>query len=188
MASTVPGTITAFRRRIAPHGPILAVLSLSGLLNGWALANVGWGNAYYSAAVRSMMHSWHNFVFASFEPGGFVSVDKPPLSLWVQTISAKVFGFNQMSLLVPQAVAGVLSVCLKTACEHADRGQHDTVIAEPRVGRAARPGHIDDGAHAVDERHDVHGPAPGAHGKRAGRLPAHGTTVCTSNFPGSPRL
>ena len=109
-ASTVPGTITAFRRRIAPHGPILAVLSLSGLLNGWALANVGWGNAYYSAAVRSMMHSWHNFVFASFEPGGFVSVDKPPLSLWVQTISAKVFGFNQMSLLVPQAVAGVLSV------------------------------------------------------------------------------
>ncbi len=95
---------------MAPHGPILAVLSLSGLLNGWALANVGWGNAYYSAAVRSMMQSWHNFVFASFEPGGFVSVDKPPFSLWVQTISAKLFGFNQMSLLVPQAIAGVLSV------------------------------------------------------------------------------
>ena len=98
------------RRLIAPHGPILSVLGLSALLNGWALANVGWGNAYYSAAVRSMMQSWHNFVFASFEPGGFVSVDKPPLSLWVQTISAKVFGFSQMSLLIPQAVAGVLSV------------------------------------------------------------------------------
>ena len=109
-ASTVPASFAALRRRIAPHLPILAMLSLSGLLNGWALANVGWGNAYYSAAVRSMMQSWHNFVFASFEPGGFVSVDKPPLSLWVQTISAKVFGFNQMSLLVPQAVAGVLSV------------------------------------------------------------------------------
>lgn len=47
-------------------------------------------------------------MFASFEPGGLVSVDKPPLSLWVQTISAKVFGFNQMSLLVPQAIARVL--------------------------------------------------------------------------------
>ncbi len=108
--SIVPASIAVLRRRLAPHGPILAVLSLSGLLNGWALANVGWGNAYYSAAVRSMMQSWHNFVFASFEPGGFVSVDKPPLSLWVQTISAKVFGFNQMALLVPQAIAGVLSV------------------------------------------------------------------------------
>ena len=108
--STLPASFAALRRRMAAHGPILAVLSLSGVLNGWALANVGWGNAYYSAAVRSMMQSWHNFVFASFEPGGLVSVDKPPLSLWVQTISAKVFGFNQMSLLVPQAIAGVLSV------------------------------------------------------------------------------
>lgn len=109
-ASGVSTAIAAFRRRMAPHGPIAAVLSLSALLNGWALANVGWGNAYYSAAVRSMMQSWHNFAFASFEPGGFVSVDKPPLSLWVQTISAKVFGFNQLALFVPQAVAGVLSV------------------------------------------------------------------------------
>ena len=97
-------------RRIAPHGPILGVLTLSGVLNGWALATVGWGNAYYSAAVRSMTQSWHNFVFASFEPGGFVAVDKPPLSLWVQTLSARVFGFHPLSLLVPQAVAGVLSV------------------------------------------------------------------------------
>ncbi len=109
-SSTLPASVAAIRRRVAARGPILAVLSLSGVLNGWALTNVGWGNAYYSAAVRSMMQSWHNFVFASFEPGGFVSVDKPPLSLWVQTISAKVFGFNQMSLLVPQAIAGVLSV------------------------------------------------------------------------------
>ena len=111
-ASKRPEAIAAVLRRMAPHVPILAVLGLAGVLNGWALANVGWGNAYYSAAVRSMMQSWHNFVFASFEPGGFVAVDKPPLSLWVQTISAKVFGFNQLSLLVPQAVAGVLSVWL----------------------------------------------------------------------------
>jgi 4-amino-4-deoxy-L-arabinose transferase-like glycosyltransferase len=96
--------------RLAPHGPILGILSLSAILNCWALGSEEWGNAYYSAAVRSMMQSWHNFVFASFEPGGFVSVDKPPLSLWVQTISAKVFGFHPMSLLVPQALAGVLSV------------------------------------------------------------------------------
>ena len=86
------------------------ILALSALLNSWALGNVGWGNAYYSAAVRSMSQSWHNFVFASFEPGGFVSVDKPPLSLWVQTISVKLFGFRPLALLIPQAIAGVLSV------------------------------------------------------------------------------
>jgi 4-amino-4-deoxy-L-arabinose transferase-like glycosyltransferase len=96
--------------RFAPHGPIIGILSLSAVMNSWALGSVGWGNAYYSAAVRSMMQSWHNFVFASFEPGGFVSVDKPPLSLWVQTISARIFGFRPMSLLVPQALAGVLAV------------------------------------------------------------------------------
>lgn len=110
LARKLPGTQTTSWPRLAPHAPIVAVLSLSGVLNGWALGTVGWGNAYYSAAVRSMTQSWHNFVFASFEPGGFVSVDKPPLSLWVQTLSAKVFGFRPMALLVPQAIAGVLSV------------------------------------------------------------------------------
>ena len=103
-----PGTrsLARFRERL----PIVSVLGLSAVLNSWALSDVGWGNAYYAAAVRSMMQSWHNFFFASFEPGGFVSVDKPPLSLWVQTISAKVFGFHQLSLLIPQAAAGVASV------------------------------------------------------------------------------
>ncbi len=90
--------------------PLVAILTLSAVLNSWALSNAGWGNAYYSAAVRSMSQSWHNFVFASFEPGGFVSVDKPPLSLWVQTLSVKLFGFRPLALLIPQAVAGVLAV------------------------------------------------------------------------------
>jgi 4-amino-4-deoxy-L-arabinose transferase-like glycosyltransferase len=32
---------------------------------------------------RSMASSWHNFLYASFDPAGFVSVDKPPLALWI---------------------------------------------------------------------------------------------------------
>src|SRR5919199_2984273 len=43
---------------------------------------------------------------------GFVTVDKPPLGLWIQAASAYLFGFNGLSLLVPQALAGVLSVAL----------------------------------------------------------------------------
>ena len=41
-----------------------------------------------------------------------VSVDKAPLGLWVQAASAKVFGFSGLSLLVPEALAGVLSVAV----------------------------------------------------------------------------
>ena len=57
-----------------------------------------------------------SFFFVSFDPGGFVTVDKPPLGLWVQTASAALFGPEKenggISLLLPQAVAGVLSVLL----------------------------------------------------------------------------
>ena len=59
-----------------------------------------------------MLLSWHNFFFASFDPGGLVSVDKPPLALWVETASAKLFGFSSASILLPEALAGVASVGL----------------------------------------------------------------------------
>src|SRR5947209_4515767 len=69
-------------------------------------------STYYPPAVRSMMDNWHNFFFASYDPGGFVTIDKPPLGFWLQVFSAKLFGFTPFSVLLPQAVAGVLSVIL----------------------------------------------------------------------------
>lgn len=59
-----------------------------------------------------MLTSWHNFFYASFEPGGAVSVDKPPLGLWLQAISAYFLGMNGFALALPQALAGVLSIPL----------------------------------------------------------------------------
>src|SRR5437660_8255100 len=59
-----------------------------------------------------MMDNWHNFFFASYDPGGFVSIDKPPVGFWLGVASAKLFGFNAVSILLPQALAGVLSVLL----------------------------------------------------------------------------
>jgi 4-amino-4-deoxy-L-arabinose transferase-like glycosyltransferase len=85
---------------------------LAGALNLWALSRNGWANDYYSAAARSMNASWHNFLFASFDPQGVMTVDKPPLALWIQTLSVKLFGFHSLSLLVPQALMGVASVAL----------------------------------------------------------------------------
>ena len=91
---------------------IAPVLALSATLNSWALTSVGWGNGYYSAAVHSMSKSWKAFLFAGFDRAGFVTVDKPPFSLWVQTLSVRVFGFSKPAILIPQLVGGTLAVWL----------------------------------------------------------------------------
>jgi 4-amino-4-deoxy-L-arabinose transferase-like glycosyltransferase len=101
-----------------PHGSrftyiaLGAILLLAVFLHFFRLDQEGFANLYYAATVQSMLTSWHNLFFASFDPGGFVTVDKPPLGLWIQAASAFVFGFNGVWLLLPQAIAGVLSVAL----------------------------------------------------------------------------
>src|SRR4051812_7034768 len=90
---------------------LAAVLILSAFLNLFRLTSEGYANEYYSAGVKNMLTSWHNFFFVSFD-AGFVTVDKPPLGLWIQAASAELFGFHGWSLLLPQALAGVLSVAL----------------------------------------------------------------------------
>ncbi len=97
--------------RLGPHHLALAgVLALSAVVNVHRLSQNGYGNIFYSAGVKSMLRSWHNFFFVSFDPGGLIMVDKPPLGLWVQARSAKLFGFTPLSLLLPEAILGVLSV------------------------------------------------------------------------------
>jgi len=59
-----------------------------------------------------MLQSWHNVFIVSFDPGGFVTIDKPPLGFWLQAGSAEIFGFHGWSLLLPEALAGVGSVAL----------------------------------------------------------------------------
>ena len=59
-----------------------------------------------------MTTSWSNFLFGAFDQAGVMTVDKPPLALWVQAASAKVFGFSSLSMLVPQALMGVAAVGL----------------------------------------------------------------------------
>lgn len=67
---------------------------------------------FYDAAVRSMSLSWHNFFFGAFEPSGSVSIDKPPLDLWLQVISVKLLGFSSTTLKLPEVFAGTASVPL----------------------------------------------------------------------------
>jgi 4-amino-4-deoxy-L-arabinose transferase-like glycosyltransferase len=67
---------------------------------------------FYDAAVRSMGLSWHNFFFGAFEPGGSVSIDKPPVDLWLQVASVKLLGFSATTLKLPEALAGIAAVPL----------------------------------------------------------------------------
>jgi 4-amino-4-deoxy-L-arabinose transferase-like glycosyltransferase len=103
------GRAVALRR---PRPELVGLIVLAGMLNLWALSRNGWANAYYSAAVRSMSSSWHDFLFASLDKSGVMTVDKPPLSLWVQSLSVRIFGYHPLSVLVPEALMGVASVVL----------------------------------------------------------------------------
>lgn len=94
---------------------LIGVLLLAFGLRLWGLAQNGWGAEYYTAAVRSMLQDRHNFFFAAFDPAGFISIDKPPLALWLQVLSAGIFGFSPASVLIPQAAMGVLAVWLTYA-------------------------------------------------------------------------
>jgi 4-amino-4-deoxy-L-arabinose transferase-like glycosyltransferase len=67
---------------------------------------------FYDAAVRSMGLSWHNFFVGAYEPGGSVSIDKPPVDLWLQVVSVKLLGWGPVSLKLPQALAGTAAVPL----------------------------------------------------------------------------
>jgi 4-amino-4-deoxy-L-arabinose transferase-like glycosyltransferase len=101
-------SLTSIRRR-PELGPLIAVAAL---LDLWALGRNGWANVYYSAAVRSMAASWHDFLYASLDRSGVMTVDKPPLSLWVQSLSVRLFGYHPLAILVPQALMGIASVLL----------------------------------------------------------------------------
>jgi 4-amino-4-deoxy-L-arabinose transferase-like glycosyltransferase len=89
-----------------------AILALGFVLRLYSLGRNGFGNEYYSAGVFSMTRSLHNFFFNAFDPAGVLAVDKPPVALWVQVLSAKLFGFAPLSVLVPQGIEGMVSVAV----------------------------------------------------------------------------
>jgi 4-amino-4-deoxy-L-arabinose transferase-like glycosyltransferase len=109
--NTLPGDHASPEGRASHRlAPLLGAVALAAVLNTWALAQNGYANVYYAAGVKSMLESWHNFFFLAADPGGLISIDKPPLALWLQAASAELFGFSPLSQLLPQAIAGVVAV------------------------------------------------------------------------------
>src|ERR687898_2143078 len=91
---------------------LLGLLAATALLYLWALSASGWANDFYSAAAQAASQSWKAFFFGSSDASNFITVDKPPAALWVMGLSARLFGVNAWSLLVPQALMGVATVGL----------------------------------------------------------------------------
>ena len=88
---------------------LLAIAAVAAVAYGWGMAGAS-VESFYGAAARSMSESWHDFIFAAFDPAGTVTVDKLPGALWVQALSLRVFGFHIWALVLPQVVEGVLTV------------------------------------------------------------------------------
>src|SRR5919204_3358319 len=95
-----------------PRICVAALLVATFVLYVWGLDRSGWANQYYSAAVLAGTKSWTAFFFGSLDAGNFITVDKPPAALWLMELSARLFGLNSWSLLLPEALAGALCVLL----------------------------------------------------------------------------
>lgn len=89
-----------------------ALLLLSALVYLWNLPLNGWGNGYYAAAAQAGSVDWTAFLFASSDGGNGITVDKLPASIWLSSLSVRMFGLSSWSLLAPQALLGVGTVAV----------------------------------------------------------------------------
>ena len=110
----VPQPAPAAGRRLARPdrwglGALLTGTAILYLVN---LSANGWGNSFYAAAIQAGSVSWKAWFFGSSDAANSITVDKPPMSLWIPGIAVRIFGLNPWSVLVPQAFMGVAAVAL----------------------------------------------------------------------------
>ncbi|MFE2427066.1 ArnT family glycosyltransferase [Streptomyces sp. NPDC059373] len=105
-----------------------AILLLATALYAWNLTTIS-GNSFYNAAVYSGTKSWKAFFFGSLDAGNWSTVDKPPFSLWMMGISARVFGYGTWQLMLPMIGAGLGSVALTYRMVRRDFGHVAATIA-----------------------------------------------------------
>jgi 4-amino-4-deoxy-L-arabinose transferase-like glycosyltransferase len=91
---------------------LIALLVFTAAAYLWDLSASGYANSFYAAAVQAGTKSWKAMFFGSLDSSNFITVDKPPASLWVMALSGRIFGFSSMSMLVPQVLEGVAAVAL----------------------------------------------------------------------------
>ncbi|NQE86155.1 phospholipid carrier-dependent glycosyltransferase [Nocardia terpenica] len=108
--AAVPVAASAVGRGYGRRVSLVVLLAGTAVLYLWDLGAAGWANQFYAAAVQAGSVSWKAMLFGSSDGANAITVDKTPGALWVMDLSARLFGFNAWSLLVPQALAGVAAV------------------------------------------------------------------------------
>jgi 4-amino-4-deoxy-L-arabinose transferase-like glycosyltransferase len=91
---------------------LAALLGATAVLYLWRLSASGYGNTFYAAAAQAGSQSWSAWFFGSLDPQNFITVDKPPASLWITGLSVRLFGMNSWSVMAPQALMGVAAVAV----------------------------------------------------------------------------
>jgi len=108
---------------------LVLLLVATAALYLWDLSASGWANAFYSAAAQAGSQSWKALFFGSSDAANGITVDKTPAALWVMGLSARVFGVNAWSILVPQALMGVGSTWLLYATVRRTSGASAGLLA-----------------------------------------------------------
>jgi 4-amino-4-deoxy-L-arabinose transferase-like glycosyltransferase len=91
---------------------LIALLVVTAGAYTWNLSASGYANSFYAAAVQAGTESWKAFFFGALDSSSFITVDKPPASLWLMALSGRIFGFSSWSMLLPNALEGVAAVAL----------------------------------------------------------------------------
>ncbi|WP_285725949.1 ArnT family glycosyltransferase [Psychromicrobium xiongbiense] len=100
----------SFRNQPLWHWLVLAgIILLAVVLESWNLGQAGMSE-YYGTAARSMSESWRAFFFGSYDPDATITLDKLSGFLVPQALSARIFGFNQVSITLPQVIEGAVTV------------------------------------------------------------------------------
>lgn len=125
----------AHRRRVAARPwwgrlGLVGLLAVTAVLYLWNLSASGYANTFYAAAAQAGSQSWKAWFFGALDASNFITVDKPPASLWVSGLSVRIFGMNSWAVLAPQALMGVAAVGLLYATMR-------RTIRDPQLGAAA---------------------------------------------------
>lgn len=92
------------------HRVVLAALvAIAGALYAWNLGDSGL-MSFYATAAKSMSESWRAFFFGTFDPGASITLDKLAGFVIPQALSARLFGFSQVSVTLPQVIEGMVTV------------------------------------------------------------------------------
>lgn len=117
--SAPPPAPAAGQHARAPRRPgwwspfaLAGLLVTTAVLYLWNLSSGGYANTFYAAAAQAGSQSWKAWFFGALDSSNFITVDKPPASLWVTGLSVRIFGMNSWAVLVPQALMGVAAVAL----------------------------------------------------------------------------